>query len=220
MAAGSPGLEALGRLSTLDDPVRRRLYDMVVAQDEPVSREQAANEVGIGRTLAAYHLDKLTAAGLLATIYRRPEGRSGPGAGRPAKLYHRADTELAVSVPTRDYELLASVLVRSLDHDEGGVLTAAVNDAARTAGREAVPPEGDLVESLRCCGYEPRMDAEGNLELRNCPFHRVAQTHRDAVCGLNLHLVQGVIEASAEPDARAQLDPRPGRCCVVIRNSA
>lgn len=217
---GVTGLEALESLSTLDDPVRRRLYDAVVTQDEPVSREQAATAVGIGRTLAAYHLDKLADAGLLSTIYQRPEGRGGPGAGRPAKLYRRADLELAISVPARDYELLASLLVESLDHDTSGAVQEAVNDAARTAGRQAAEAGGDLVESLRCCGYEPRATDDGNIELRNCPFHRVAQTHRDVVCGLNLHLVEGIIEGSAESHVHAELDPRPDRCCVVVRDSA
>ena len=200
----------------MDDPVRRRLYESVIAQDEPVSREQAATTVGIGRTLAAYHLDKLADAGLLTTIYQRPAGRGGPGAGRPAKLYQRADLELTVSVPSRDYELLAALLVESVHHDTSGAVRTAVNDAARAAGRQSIAPGGDLVESLRCCGYEPRKDVDGNLELRNCPFHRAAQSDPDLVCGLNLHLVEGVIEASSDPNAHAELDPRPDRCCVVI----
>ncbi len=214
------GLEALGSLSTLDDPVRRRLYDAVITQDEPVSREQAATTVGIGRTLAAYHLDKLADAGLLTIIYQRPAGRGGPGAGRPAKLYRRAERELAVSVPSRDYELLATLLVESVHHDTSGAVTAAVNDAARAAGRRAVEPGGDLVESLRCCGYEPRANADGKLELRNCPFHHVAQSDPEVVCGLNLHLVEGIIESSTDPRAKAELDPRPDRCCVVVCDSA
>ena len=89
----------LAALSNLDDPLRRRLYDYVTECDAPVSREQAAAAVDVGRTLAAYHLDKLADADLVTVSYRRPAGRSGPGAGRPAKFYTRATTEMTVSVP-------------------------------------------------------------------------------------------------------------------------
>lgn len=217
---GPQRLGALRSLSTLDDPVRCRLYEVVVARDEPVSREQAAAEVGIGRTLAAYHLDKLAEAGLLTTTYQRPPGRSGPGAGRPAKLYGRADVELTVSVPSRDYELLASLLVESVHHDRSGAVLRAVKDAARAAGRRSVAPSGDLVESLHTCGYEPRTNRMGTIELRNCPFHHVARSDPEVVCGLNLDLIAGVIEASSDRSARAELDPRPDRCCVVVHDPA
>src|SRR3569833_924177 len=112
MSITRPGdLAALSGLSHLDDPLRRELYEYVVDNDGPVSREQAAAAASVGRTLAAYHLDKLAEAGLLAISYQRPAGRGGPGAGRPAKLYTRTTRELAVSVPPRDYELLATLLV-------------------------------------------------------------------------------------------------------------
>ena len=90
MPINRPGdLAALNGLSHLDDPLRRQLYEYVTESDGPVSREQAAAAASIGRTLAAYHLDKLADAGLLTVSYQRPAGRGGPGAGRPAKLYTR-----------------------------------------------------------------------------------------------------------------------------------
>jgi len=81
----------LASLSTLDDPVRRRLYEVVRERPEPVGRDEAAAAAGVGRALAVYHLDKLVEAGLLTASYQRPPGRGGPGAGRPAKLYTRSD---------------------------------------------------------------------------------------------------------------------------------
>ena len=101
--------------AVLDDPVRHRLYDYVTAQDHGVSRSEAAEAVGIQRTLAAFHLDRLVETGLLDVTFRRPAGRAGPGAGRPAKLYRRGAAEHQISVPPRDYrgaaELLAEVVV-------------------------------------------------------------------------------------------------------------
>jgi predicted ArsR family transcriptional regulator len=84
-------MDPLGALSSLGDATRRRIYDHVAAQTAPVTREDVAAAAGIGRTLAAYHLDRLAAEGLLVVTHARRTGRSGPGAGRPAKLYARSE---------------------------------------------------------------------------------------------------------------------------------
>ena len=83
-------LEPVGALSALGDPTRRSAYDYVAAQGRPVGRDEVATALGIGRTLAAYHLDRLAKEGLLSVAYARRSGRTGPGAGRPAKLYERS----------------------------------------------------------------------------------------------------------------------------------
>lgn len=70
-------------IGALVDPVRRQLYQFVCSQSMPVSRDQAADAVGIPRHQAKFHLDRLTAEGLLDTEYARLTGRSGPGAGGP-----------------------------------------------------------------------------------------------------------------------------------------
>ncbi|WP_345964472.1 helix-turn-helix domain-containing protein [Streptomyces sp. BRB040] len=206
--------DAISDLSSLDDAVRRRLYDYVRTRDEPVGREEAAGAAGISRTLAAYHLDKLADAGLLATSYARPAGRGGPGAGRPAKRYARTDEELSVSVPPRDYGLLAGVLAEAVAADDSGTVREAVAAAAHAAGRSAGGE--DLTSALRGCGYEPATTTEGGVDLRNCPFHRLAREHTELVCWLNLHLVRGLLEAGGQPAGRAVLAPRPGHCCVVV----
>ena len=217
---GVTGLAAVTGLSSLDDPMRRRLYAYVTERHGPVSRDQAATAMGIGRTLAAYHLDKLTEAGLLSVSYARPAGRGGPGAGRPAKLYRLAADEVAISVPPRAYELLARLLVEAVEHDPSGAVREAVHQAARDTGRRLASDAGaDLMDTLRACGYQPGTDEDGEIELRNCPFHRLAAEHRDLVCGLNLHLVQGLIADGGPPPATARLRPRPDRCCVVIRQA-
>lgn len=118
----------------LGDPVRRELYDYVSRRDEPVCRDEAAAAVGIGRPLAAYHLDKLCDLGLLTAAYRRPAGRGGPGAGRPAKVYARSPREFAVTVPARQYELAGLLLAEAVDADPSGQAGAALRHAARGAG--------------------------------------------------------------------------------------
>src|SRR5579863_5445053 len=211
----------LASVSSLDDPVRRRLYEVVARRTEPVGRDEAADAAGIGRALAVYHLDKLVEAGLLTATYARPAGRTGPGAGRPAKLYARSDREFAVSVPPREYELAARLLAQAVEADASGRSRAVLLDAARRLGAELgsrFRSQGmeDLETTLAAHGYEPRHDGTGTIRLRNCPFHQLAEAHRATVCGMNLGLIEGLVEGLDVPGARPALDPSPGYCCVTI----
>jgi len=212
-------LEPVGALNALGDPTRRRAYDYVSAQGGPVGRDEVATALGIGRTLAAYHLDRLAKEGLLAVAYARRSGRTGPGAGRPAKLYERADAELTVSIPPRDYGLAAQLLAHAAAHDEQGGTRSALRDAAQSLGGEiaaAATDPHDLDRLLRERGYEPYVDDAGAIRLRNCPFHAVAQSHPEVVCDMNLSLL-GSILAGLDTDVEAVLEPGPGRCCVAIK---
>jgi predicted ArsR family transcriptional regulator len=211
----------LASLSTLDDPLRRRLYELVARQAEPVCRDEAAAAVGIGRALAVYHLDKLVESGLLTASYQRPAGRTGPGAGRPAKRYARSDREFAVTVPPREYELAARLLAQVVESDATGQSRVALRDAARRLGAELgsrLRSQGtdDLEGALTGHGYEPRRDDAGTIRLRNCPFHQLAEAHRAVVCGMNLGLIEGIVAGLQVPGARPALDPSPGHCCVAI----
>src|SRR5580704_16732502 len=153
-----PGGPDLASLSSLDDPVRRRLYEVVTQQAGPVGRDEAASAAGIGRALAVYHLDKLVESGLLTAFYRRPAGRTGPGAGRPAKLYARSDREFAVTVPPREYELAARLLAQAVEADPGGSSRVALLDAARRLGADLgrrFHGSADLSQALAGHGYEP-----------------------------------------------------------------
>src|SRR5512142_658990 len=122
----------LADLAPLADPVRRRLYLHVAGQSESVSRDEAAEATGIGRPLAAHHLDRLAAAGLLEVEYRRRSGRTGPGAGRPAKLYRAARREVRAQLPQRRYEVAAELFASALASDAPGLETLA--DVGRRNG--------------------------------------------------------------------------------------
>ncbi|MEU7000866.1 helix-turn-helix domain-containing protein [Nonomuraea sp. NPDC046570] len=206
----------LGALASLHDPVRRGLYDLVARAGRDVSRGEAAEAAGISRTLAAFHLDRLVAAGLLESDFRRPE-RKGPGSGRPAKVYRRSRAEMTVSLPPRDYGALASVLADVVDllgADEQAEL-AARRAGERLAGERPGGDRPDAVEVLRERGYEPYAEGE-RVRLRNCPFHALAERHPVLTCSMNLALCQGLLEGLGENPERASLDPRPGECCVVL----
>jgi predicted ArsR family transcriptional regulator len=218
-------------VAALAEPVRRALYLYVVDQPAPVSREQAAAAVGVARHVAKFNLDRLEEEHLLDVEYARPAGRSGPGAGRPAKLYKRSAREVAVSLPERHYDVAAHVMAEAITQAEetavpiGDALRQAARQTGHALGEEAKRKAGPrrsrahelraVQEVLADTGYEPHA-AEHGLSLTNCPFHALAKTHTSLVCGINLELIDSLLQVSGPGDARAELRPSPGRCCVRI----
>jgi predicted ArsR family transcriptional regulator len=217
----------LASVSCLDDRMRGRLYAFVSSRTEPVGRDEAAVAMGIGRALAVYHLDKLVEAGLLTASYRRPPGRSGPGAGRPAKVYARSAGEFMVTVPAREYELAARLLLQAVAADTSGQALAALHAAARKLGtdlgrrhqvggvqRDGLQPalEGALTER----GYEPWHDDASTVRMRNCPFRRLAELRPEVMCHMNLALIRGLVAGLGADHLNPVLDPEPGHCCVTI----
>src|SRR5438128_1362724 len=76
-----------------------------------------------------FHLDKLHASGLLDVEFRRPPGRRGPGAGRPAKRYRRSAAEFSVSLPAHRYDLAGLIMATALADtiNDGLPVAAALN---------------------------------------------------------------------------------------------
>jgi predicted ArsR family transcriptional regulator len=224
-----------GRVTTiaaLAEPVRRALYLYVVGQAEPVSREQAAAAVGVPRHVAKFNLDRLEDEHLLDAEYARTTGRSGPGAGRPAKLYKRSAREVEVSLPERRYDLAAQIMAQAIT--QAGEQAVPIGDALRDAAREAGRSLGiqarrkagarrgresqlrAVQDILTDRGYQPRSAEGGSLALVNCPFHALAQAHRTLMCRVNLDLIDSLVKLAGPVDARAELSPSPSMCCVRI----
>lgn len=213
--------ERLSSISALHDPVRRALYLHVLGERREVSRDEAAAAVGVRRGLAAFHLDRLAADGLVEVEYRRLSGRSGPGAGRPAKLYRAAADERDVSLPPRSYALAAELLAAAVDSGrspgqvarEAGLAMAAELDVGhRASGARKLAAVADL---LAVHGYQPVAVGRG-LRLRNCPFHALADRHTELVCGMNEALLGGLLEGLGVTGVEARLEPTPGECCVTL----
>jgi predicted ArsR family transcriptional regulator len=211
-------------LALLDEPVRRRLFDWVLAQNRPVGREEAAKALGITRPLATFHLDKLADADLLDSGYQRLTGRVGPGAGRPARVYWRGQREFNVNVPQRNYERAAELFATALEAHTGGLPTP-LREAAQEMGESLGQQEHArnstrrLMDALRDGGYEPQVDESGAIRLLNCPFHGLVEEHRPLVCGTNLALAEGLAHGAGVTDMIPVLDSQPGYCCVSFRPS-
>jgi predicted ArsR family transcriptional regulator len=208
----------LDRVAALGEPVRRALYRFVAAQPEPVTREQAAAAVGVAQHTAKFHLDRLVDGRLLEAGYRRPPGRGGPGAGRPAKVYRRSRTDLDVSLPERRYDLAGRLLAKAVAQAErsGSPVPEELREVATQAGRSAgTQAPSSLFDALAADGYEPRRDGDG-ITLANCPFHALAREATELVCGMNRAYLEGVLRGIGETGLAARVDPAPGRCCVRL----
>ncbi len=213
------------RIGALAEPVRRALYEYVVAQRDAVGREQAAAGVDVPVHTAKFHLDRLVAEGLLTVEFRRLTGRTGRGAGRPAKLYSRAEQTVSVSLPERRYDLAGRILAAGVERaaragvpvDEA-VRAAAAGEGVRVGSEAAgTAPELERTsQALAGQGYEPRSAPDAGLELANCPFDSLAREHTELVCGFNHAFVGGVLDGLDCAGLTASLDPTPGLCCVRV----
>ena len=219
--------EAIARVALLNEPTRRELYEYVLGRGRAVGRDEAARAVGISRGLAAFHLDRLVDAKLLEVEYRRLTGRTGRGAGRPAKLYRAGEVSVQVSIPETRYELAGSVLVTALAEGERSKEgRGAVRRSAQARGVElgrtlaghistgsALSRAQGALDEL---GFRPERRGEV-VRPRNCPFLGLVKVNSDLVCSLNLAFLDGLVDGLGCQRVMAEVDPEPAECCVRLR---
>ncbi|MEV4191586.1 helix-turn-helix domain-containing protein [Streptomyces toxytricini] len=215
----------ISAVAALDEPTRRRLYEHVVRQSSPVSRDEAAAALGLARKTAAFHLDRLADELLLDVVYERRSGRTGPGAGRPAKLYRRSARQVAVTLPDRRYELAGRLLAQAVEESDatGEPVRRVLHRKAAELGEqlggqeEGAQAEAGVFGLLERYGFEPRREGDA-VVLANCPFHALAREHTETVCGMNLHLLSGILQGLGDAEGmEAHLAPAPGHCCVRLQ---
>lgn len=223
--------EQIAGVASLAEPQRRALYRLVVARGDAVTKDEAAAALGVARSVAAFHLERLVADGLLVAEYRRLTGRQGPGAGRPAKLYRRAEGEVSVSLPARQYDLAAEMLAGAVEEavQKGVPVAKALARTATERGHDLGerarehagkrPSRGALLNAalgaLNEQGYEPKQDGK-EIVLGNCPFHALVDEHVELVCGMNHDLLCGMAEAIGDDVVTARMAPSEGNCCVRL----
>ena len=207
--------------AVLAEPTRRRLYELVGRADGPVGRDEAAEALGLPRPTVAFHLDRLVDEGLLDVRFERRSGRAGPGAGRPAKLYVRSSRQVSVQLPERRYDLAGLLLASTLEEAQASqepprqVLERQARAVGAGLARRDPGPGGSLLGVLEGVGFEPAQQGEA-IVLRNCPFHELARQHTELVCGMNLHLLEGLLDGWGGTGMTARLAPAPGHCCVRL----
>ncbi len=237
VASDSVPPDGLAAISALGESSRRALYEYVAAAGAWVSRDVAAEAVGLQRGTAAHHLDRLAADGLLDVDFRRLSGRQGPGAGRPSKLYRRARRDVEVTLPPRDYGLVARLLAAAVDRSraDGVDIVSALGAVTRAEGQRLGEEmraglEGEehadaarrdvILDVLTAHGFEPRCDPSGTIVLQNCPFHQIATRFTELICGMNHSLLSAALETLGRTGLEARLEPEGDACCVRLRSVA
>ena len=226
-----PADDPVGTVAVLADEQRRRMYAFARRSRRPVTREEAAADAGVSTKLAAFHLDKLVEAGLLRTRYENPGGIRK--VGRKPKVYEPTDADIRVSIPERRPDVIAEILIDAVLTEQPGedARTAALRTARRRgqdvgAAERArtrpgrLGPERSLSAGeplLEQYGFEPDRQGPTRLRLLNCPFHQLAARSPDLVCGINHAFLGGLLDGLEATGIDAVLAPRPGQCCVELR---
>ena len=216
-----PRLPWSGRLAavaSLGDEKRRQLFELITSSEGAVGRDEAALAVGLPRSTASFHLDRLVKDGLLAVEFHKPAGKAGPGSGRPAKLYRGAEREVGAFVPDRNYDLAGELLAAAIERSSaaGTPIHDTLLATSHDAGRSAAAGTETLEAFLAAEGYQPEPDGSGGLILVNCPFHRLADRHAETVCAMNGAFLRGAASACGDAEESVQGNDAPGQCCARI----
>lgn len=201
--------------SALGDPTRRAIYIAVRESAEPMTASRVAELFELHPNVARHHLDKLAGDGWLVVSRRRPEERSGPGAGRPAKIYAASNREVSIHFAPRRYELLVELLMRVLGRIAPEELGRIAQEVGTEYGQElaaeiGAPDDAGYSEAVQAVavamtglGFSMDPDVEGQrLLTSHCPFGEAAADHPDVVCSLDRGIVTGLmgrIAAGCEP---------------------
>ncbi|MEE2568277.1 transcriptional regulator [Pseudarthrobacter sp. J64] len=217
--ARQPLLQRIASIASLADRKRRQLFEFVAASPVAVGRDEAAFALGVPRSTASFHLDRLVQDGLLAVEFLKPPGKAGPGSGRPAKMYRKAASEVGAFVPDRNYDLAGELMAAAIEQSAatGRQVGDSLQDVARSAGMARSAGSARFDGFLAAEGYGPEPDGDGGYILTNCPFHRLADGHPSVVCAMNGAFLAGAASGCGEPEDRVVGNNAPGQCCARIR---
>lgn len=205
--------------SALGDPTRRAIYIAVREAAEPMTTSAVAKLFGIHPNVARHHLDKLAADGYLRVERARPGGRSGPGAGRPAKCYTATSKAIELRFPDQRTDLLVGLLVRLIARIAPDDVATTAEEVGREYGEELAAEIGSpgddgyeaavraVAEAMGGLGFAIDADVDGHrLVTSTCPFGEVAAGYPDVVCSLDRGIVSGLF-AGLERDCVPVLHP-------------
>lgn len=220
-------------LAVLCEPRRREVYEHVAGAVRPVTRDDVSAALGMSRSLAAFHLEKLAAAGFLDyTFAQAPRTGIRATVGRRSKYYEVSQREIELSIPPRHYDVVGGILATALASGRGGTdpvsaarrlakargraLGKQFAEAGRTSTRKTMAA---LQRALAHFGYGPVVD-KNELRLNNCPFRAMSEVAPDVVCAVNENFVRGLLEGiDGDPSVIAERcdHEKPG-CCVLVRS--
>lgn len=208
----------LAAVASLGDPVRKDLFLLLRQSQQALSSAECAAALDLPKSTIRAHLDRLVAENVLKVEFRKTGGRTGPGSGRPSKMFAVAVGEVGASVPPRHYDLAAELLAAAVQRsiDTGERIQDALAAVAFEAGRGLGTAQGTLHQVLALSGYEPRPDGDGGTIMANCPFHRIASDHSEVVCALNGSLLNGALAGCGDTEHSIVPDTEASHCCARI----
>ncbi len=210
--------QRLQAVASLGDPIRRTVFELVRDSGEALSRDDCAEQLELPKSTIRAHLDRLVDEHLLLVEFRKVGAKTGPGSGRPTKLYTVAQNEVSASVPPRHYDLAAGVLAAAVQHciDTGIGIAAALVEVAFEEGRRLGAESGNIHQLLAATGYSPEPDGAGGTIMANCPFHSLSKAHTNVVCSLNGSLLSGALEGCADTCHDLAPDAEISHCCARL----
>lgn len=214
--------QAIGQItSTLGDPTRRSIYLMAKGADEPLTASIVAKEFGIHPNVARHHLDRLTDEGYLEVTRRRPSGKGGPGAGRPAKCYIATDKEIDLQYPTRRYDLLIDLLIKVIDHLAPDTARQIAMDVGRAFGTELAKrvdsTGGDPMQAIAAVLQDEGFDVEAKdhqILTHHCPFGASSFPNPEVICSLDHGIMSGLATTLEGTDHRFVPHADGGEACI------
>lgn len=181
----------------LGDPTRRAIFHYVTESHTALTAGEVGDYFNVHRTVARAHLEHLLETKLLQASTRR-----NPGGGRPPKVYSRSGRRLDLQLPARQYEVLASLLLGSLE-SFGDAATMVVEEVGSEFGKklaEESKGEGaDPLQPLAEAGADVETQSDGNrvdITLRNCLYREIAAPRPRLVCALDRAIIRGMLSAT------------------------
>jgi predicted ArsR family transcriptional regulator len=226
----------LDQFDAINSAGLRAAFLYVRGSRAPVTADDAAEALGVHRSVARSRLERLLQAGLLDTFSQRRSGRSGPGAGRPAKQYFAAPESESLEFPPRHLPALVSRLIDELPADgREAALRHAGEDFGRDLARRArLWPRARVEDGLeaacsavRSLGFQAsieRVDGDtATIITPTCPLRplvaerlEAAYVDRGMWAGLVERAVRGVRAETVECESHSCLDDGAA-CSVVLR---
>ena len=223
--------DAVEVVSLLGEPVRRRLYEYVVAQADPVSREGAATAVGIKRPLAAFHLDSSPrkACSMWSIDGCRAKGVRGP-VDRPSSTSdrrRRSRSRSPIASTSSWHACSRRHWTRTvMEHHRCAPSPDRLAERwvrkprnARGAAKEPRTSPGPPRRSWRITASSLSMTRMAASDCATAPSTLSRSSYTGLVCGMNVEIMQAMVEELGLERFKARLEPQPGMCCVAFRRT-
>ena len=197
----------LGALTgSLGDATRRGVYIAVRESPDPLTAGQIAEMFDIHPNVARHHLDRLATDEYLTITRKRPSGRTGPGAGRPAKCYAASDKEIELHYPSQRMDLLTTLLLDLVNELAPETASAAARNIGYRYGENlaqeiGLPTDKGFAQSVRAVaqamtgmGFQMEADVHNSrFVTSHCPFGQTAMNHPEVICALDQGLIGGLM---------------------------